>query len=116
MNNFNESIKSVVSGEITTAIRASKVDDVDIEKDDYIAIVDNKIVFSGNQKDKIILELLKNVNDINDKYLCTIIFGKDVTEEEKKENLSAIESTYPNLEIVTLDGGQEVYKYLISLE
>lgn len=116
LNNFNESIKSVVSGEITTAIRASKVDDVDIEKDDYIAIVDNKIVFSGNQKNKVIMELLKNVNGINDKYLCTIIFGKDVTEEEKKENLSAIESTYPNLEIVTLDGGQEVYKYFISLE
>lgn len=115
-SNFNESVKGVVSGEVTTAIKSTIVNDVQITKGDHLIIVDGKIVFSGKEKNEILINLLKKVSCINDKYLCTIIFGKDVSEEEKQENLSAIAQKYPNLEIVTLDGGQAVYKYLVAIE
>ena len=116
LGSFNEAIRNVVSGEVTTAIRSTKVGGVQISKGDHMAIVDGKIVFAGKQKNKILVDLLNKVSGINDKYLCTVIFGKDATEEEKQKNLSAIASKYPNLEVVTLDGGQAVYKYLVAVE
>lgn len=116
LGSFNEAIRNVVSGEVTTAIRSTKVGGVQISKGDHMAIVDDKIVFAGKQKNKILVDLLNKVSGINDKYLCTVIFGKDATEEERQKNLAAIASKYPNLEVVTLDGGQAVYKYLVAVE
>ena len=116
LGSFNEAIRNVVSGEVTTSIRTTKVSGVQISKGDHMAIVDGKIVFAGKQKNRILIDLLNKVSGIKDKYLCTIIYGADATEEEKVKNLDAIKSRFPNLEVVTLDGGQAVYKYLLVIE
>lgn len=116
LGSFNEAIRNVVSGEVTTSIRTTKVGGVQIYKGDHMAIVDGKIVFSGKLKNRILVDMLNKIRGIKDKYLMTIIYGKDVTEDEKKKNLAAIEAKYPNLEIVSLDGGQAVYKYLVAVE
>lgn len=116
LGSFNEAIRNVVSGEVTTAIRTTKVNGVQIFKGDHMAIVDGKIVCASKQKNRILVSLLNKVSGIKDKYLCTIIYGKDATEEEKQKNIANIEAKYPNLEVVTLDGGQAVYKYLVAVE
>lgn len=116
MGTFNEAMRNVVSGEITTAIRSTKVHGVFIRKGDHMAIVDGRIVYSSNFKNRIVYELLKRIPDMDDRQVLTIIFGKDVTEDEKKKNLDLVRSKYPYLEIGSIDGGQEVYKYLLAVE
>lgn len=113
---FNEQIKNVVTGEVTTSIRTTKIGGVQIMKGDHMAIIDGKIKHSSKNKNRILVDLLNKVPGIKEKYLCTIIYGKDATEDEKKKNLAAIKTKYPDLEIVTLDGGQAVYKYMVAVE
>lgn len=116
LGSFNEAIRNVTTVEITTSIRTTKVGGVQIFKGDHMGIVDGKIVFSGKLKNRIIVDTLNKIRGIKDKYLLTIIYGKDATEEEKHKNFDAIQAKFPNLEVVSLDGGQAVYKYLIAVE
>lgn len=116
MGGFNDSIRNVVTGEISQAIRSTKVHGVYIRKNDHIAIVNGRIVYSSYMKNRIVYELLKRIPDIQDRQVLTIIYGKDTTEQEKQKNMDLIKAKFPNLEIGTINGGQEVYKYLLAVE
>ena len=116
LGNFNEAIANVVTGEITIANRNTKLNGVIINKNDHLCIVNGKIAASSKMKNEIICRLLKKVPHIEEKQVLTIIYGKDTTEEEKQKNLAAIEAKFPYLEVGAIDGGQAVYKYLLSIE
>lgn len=116
LGNFNEAIRHVVSAEITTAIRSTKVQGVTIRKGDHIGIVNGKMSISTPYKNKVVVDLLKKIPDINDREVLTLIYGDGITEEEKQKNLKAIQQKFPHLEIGAIDGGQAVYKYLIAVE
>ncbi len=116
MGNFNEAIRNVKTVEITTAIRSTKVHGVIIHKNDHMGIVDGKIVFSGRMKNRIVYDVLRKIKNIKDKQVVTIIYGKDVTEDEKVKNMDLIKAKFPFLEFGAIDGGQAVYKYLIAVE
>lgn len=116
MGNFNEAIRNVTTVEITTAIRSTKVHGVIIHKGDHMGIVDNKIVFSGRMKNRIVYDTLRKIKNIKDKQVVTIIYGKDTTEDEKVKNMEYVKAKFPFLEFGAIDGGQAVYKYLIAVE
>ena len=50
------------------------------------------------------------------KEIITIIYGADVTEAEVEEIREYIESTYEDLEVDVIEGKQEVYSYILSIE
>lgn len=116
MGNFTEAIRNVTTVEITTAIRSTKVNGVIIHKNDHMGIVNNKIVFSGKMKNRIVYDVLRKIKDIKDKQVVTIIYGKDTTEDEKVKNMDLLKAKFPYLEFGAIDGGQAVYKYLIAVE
>lgn len=116
MGNFNEAIRNVRTVEITTAIRTTKVNGVVIHKNDHMGIVDGKIVFAGRMRNRIVYDTLRKIKDIKDRQVVTIIYGKDVTEDEKVKNMEFARSKFPYLEFGAIDGGQSVYKYLIAVE
>ena len=116
MGNFNEAIRNVVTVEITTAIRSTRVHGVIIRKNDHMGIVDGKIVYAGRMKNRIVYDVLRKIKDIKDKQVVTIIYGKDVTEDEKVKNMQMLKARFPYLEFGAIDGGQAVYKYLIAVE
>lgn len=116
VGNFNEAIRHVVSAEITTAIRSTRVQGVTIRKGDHIGIVDGKMTISSPFKNRIVLDLLRKVPNIKDKEVVTLIYGDGITEEEKQKNIENVQRALPFLEIGAIDGGQAVYKYLIAID
>ena len=59
---------------------------------------------------------LIDLTDAKDKEIITIIYGKDVTEDELNEVVEYINENYDNLEVETIDGGQDVYSFILSIE
>ena len=116
IGNFNEAIRHVVSAEITTAIRSTRVQGVTIRKGDHIGIINGKMAISSPFKNRIVVDLLKKVPDIKDKEVVTLIYGDGITEEEKVKNVENIQRAFPFLEVGAIDGGQAVYKYLIAID
>lgn len=116
VGNFNEAIKHVVSAEVTTAIRTTKVQGVSIVKGDHIGIINGKMAVATRLKNRVVVEVLKKIPNIEEKEVLTLIYGDGITEEEKIKNVEAVKAKYPYLEIGAIDGGQSVYKYLIAVE
>ena len=116
INNFNDTIDNVTSGSITYSIRDCTIDNIDIKKGEYISIVDGKLVAASKSKLDAIKDLLKSVEDIEFKEVLTLIYGKDVTEDEKDEVVAFVNENYPDLEVGGIDGNQDVYSYILALE
>ena len=116
LGNFNEAIRHVTSGEITTSIRNTKVNGILIRKGDNIGILDGKLVVANRNKINCFVALLRKVKNIKDKEILTIIFGKNVTEDEQNKLMNTIYLKFPHLEVGSINGEQDVYDFLIAIE
>jgi dihydroxyacetone kinase-like predicted kinase len=86
-----------------------------ITKDDFMGIVDGKILTADkDRKAATIATLKKMITD--DSEIVTIIFGADSDENESKEIAAVIEAEYDFLEVEVQEGNQPVYSYLLSVE
>ena len=112
---MKEVISNVTSGQITYSIRDTKIEGVTVHKDDFIAILDGKIVSSNKKRLDAVKGMLK-AKDISDKDIITIIYGAGVTQKEVNELTKFIEKNYSNLEVAVIEGNQDVYSYIFAIE
>ncbi|MBO0451702.1 DAK2 domain-containing protein [Candidatus Enterococcus murrayae] len=112
---MTEMLESVVSGQITNAIRDTAIDGVEIHEGDYLGMIDGKIVLSEADKYQAALDTLKKMIS-EDIEIITIIIGEEGTQAEAEKLSEAIEASYPELEVEIHEGKQPVYPYLLSAE
>lgn len=107
-------MKNVKTGEVTYSIRDSVNNGIQIKKDDFMGIADGEIVASHPERKEVVEKLLETMIDEASE-IVTIMYGKDV---EKKEIDGLIKKLEKNrtLEVETIDGGQDIYSYIISIE
>lgn len=115
VSEIKEVIDNVTTCLITYSIRDTEFENVIIKKDDYIGICNGKIVNSNKSRLDSVKELLAN-SDIEEKEIITVIYGAGVTDEEVASVKTFISERYKNVEIDILNGGQDVYSYIFSIE
>ena len=108
-------IGNVASGEVTHAVRDTTIDGQEIKKNDYLGIVDGKIVETNPDLEETAIEMVKKMLD-EDSEIVTILYGEDGTEEIAQAIKAAVEEVDDELDIQIYEGGQPVYPYLISVE
>ena len=108
-------IGNVASGEVTHAVRDTTIDGQEIKKNDYLGIVDGKIVETNPDLEETAIEMVKKMLD-EDSEIVTILYGEDGTEETAQALKAAVEEVDDELDIQIYEGGQPVYPYLISVE
>ena len=113
---FMMTIENVTAASVTYAIRDTELDGVSIKKDDFMAIVGKKIVAAHANKIEVVKQLFASIEDIEYKEVTTLIYGLDVTEQEKQEVLSYLNETYPGMEVGEVEGKQDIYSFIISVE
>lgn len=115
IENFKEAVEDVRVCEITIAVRDTTVNDIAIKKDEFIGIVDNKIVTSKKTVDKTAKDTIaKAVND--DTSLITIYYGEDIDDREASKFSKSIEKKFKGVDVELIYGGQPLYYYTITLE
>lgn len=113
--NMESNLASVASGEVTHAVRDTTIDGRDIKKDDYLGIVDGKIVESNPDLEETAIEMVKKMLD-EDSEIVTILYGEDGSEKTAEAIKTAVEEIDDELDVQIYSGGQPVYPYLISVE
>ncbi|HHX00518.1 MAG TPA: DAK2 domain-containing protein [Acholeplasmataceae bacterium] len=108
-------IENVSTGLVTFSIRDTEIEGINIRKDDYIGICNNKIVTSNRRRIDTVKSLLKAAIT-DDREIITIIYGADATQKEVNDVVKYIEKNYSNLEIDVIEGNQEVYSYILAIE
>ena len=113
-NNLKSDMQDVVTAMVSTAVRSTTVNGINITKDDYIGFTDHTMLVSTADK----LDCAKDVVDklVDDKSFVIILSGKGATSEQTKELEEYVLNTYPQVEVYPVDGGQDVYDFILILE
>lgn len=111
---MSEYLKKVKTGEVTFAIRDSKNNGIDITKDDFMGIFNGQIVNTNPDRETVVKELMKKIADETSE-IVTIMYGKDVQKSEVDDLLDFINDEF-GLEVDVINGGQDIYSYIISVE
>lgn len=114
MEEMTDYLGNVKTGEVTFAIRDSKNNGLEITKDDFMGIYDGKIVIAKPSRLTVVKELLSQM--ITDETeIVTVIQGKDVTDDEISEVKNYIDDQF-SVETDFINGNQDIYSYIISVE
>lgn len=114
-NEMEQAMELVKTGQVTYAIRDTKIDNIVIEKGHFMGIVDSQIKISNKDRVTTAKELLQNMINEDDEIL-TILYGEDVTKEEAISLKEYVEEHFTDLEVELYDGRQPIYSYIVSVE
>ena len=112
---MSASLGDVVSGSVTTAVRDTTIDGLEIHENDNLGMVDGKIVVSNPDMMETLEETFAHMLD-EDSEILTIYVGEDGSEELANELAQALAEKYEDVEVEIHQGGQPVYPYLFSVE
>lgn len=115
LESMKEAIKSLVSGEVTYAVRSTTINGTDIKEGEIIALSSKQILAQGSDPVRVCFELINQLYD-DEKSLLAIYYGEDTTEDQINELIELVEEKFPELEIDAVYGGQPLYYYIVSLE
>ena len=116
MAEADEAISRVTSAYVSPAIRDADMNGVHVNEGDTIGIVNKEIVVSAPDKKTATTALIDHLLKDGDKFMLTVFVGTDATAEEGAMLEEYVRATYPEIEIYTIDGGQEIYPYVFVAE
>ncbi len=112
---LHEAMQGVVTGMVTHSIRSATINGVAITEGEYIGFTDKNMLAAGETNVETALDLLKKLDAGAHDFLIAI-YGKDVTGEQKETFRASFADQYPQAELYEIEGGQEIYDFLLILQ
>ena len=112
---MNEAIKHVHTALITTAARNSVFDGQKIKKGSHLALVDDALLTSSNDFNDVISAVAEALSAFSPEFI-TIFTGEDANSDEINTVTDFVNTHTPDIEVTIIDGGQPVYRYIVSAE
>ena len=110
-----EGIGNVKTGQVTYAVRDTKIDDKEIHEGDIMGIGDHEILAVGKEIQDVTLETIA-LMDADDAELITVYYGEDTKAEDAEKLEQALTEKYPSCDVEVYAGGQPIYYYVVSVE
>ena len=111
---LKENMEGVITGMVTQAVRTTTVNGVDVQKDDYIGFTAKCMRVSMPSKIDAACALAQTV--AADREFVIAAYGKDATQEEREAFSAYMAEKLPRVEFYEIDGGQEVYDFLLIVQ
>ena len=108
-------LSDVVSGSITTAVRDTTIDGLEIHENDNLGMVDGKILVSNPDMLTTLKATFAKMLD-EDSEIVSIYIGEDGDEELANGLAQDLMEEYEDLEVEIHQGNQPVYPYIFSVE
>src|SRR4029077_20253945 len=101
--------------EVTHAVRDTRSNGLKVKKGDVIGLINEKLEFAGSDYADVVNKAL--VKPGPDEYeLVTVYRGEGASEADLASLQSAIQSSFPGLEVEIQQGGQQHYPFILSVE
>ena len=110
-----EAVSKVKTGQITYAVRDTRIDEKEIHEGDIMGIGDNGILAVGKERADVARDTVKAMMS-EEAEVISVYYGADIPEEEAEELAASLEEEYPECEVELNPGGQPIYYYVISVE
>nr|WP_207927444.1 DAK2 domain-containing protein [Streptococcus catagoni] len=115
VSDMTAALSDVKSGSMTLAVRDTSIDGLEIHENDYLGMVDGKILVSDSNLESAMKATFDHMID-EDSEIVTIFIGEEGKKELAKELVDHLEDKYEDVEVEVHQGGQPVYPYLMSVE
>lgn len=112
---MEEAISKVHTGQITYAVRDTRLDDKEIHEGDIMGIGDKGILAVGGNKEEVAEATIAAMMS-DEAEVISIYYGADISEESAEALAASVEELYPDCEVEINRGGQPIYYYIISVE
>jgi DAK2 domain fusion protein YloV len=101
--------------EVTHAVRDTRSNGLRVKKGDIIGLINEKLEFAGSDYADVVNKALGKLGP--DSYeLVTVYRGEGASQDDLASLQSAIQSSYPGLEVEVQEGGQQHYPFILSVE
>ena len=111
---MKEAVENVKTGQITYAIKNTKVDGMKISKGDFMGLFGKDIVVTGKNVLDVAKALVDEMMD-EDSEVVTILKGEDADDSDCEALEAYIADKY-DADVDVQEGGQPVYSYIIGVE
>ena len=112
--NMIHSLDTVTVGQVTYAVRNTKLYGFDLKVGDIMGLDNKKILSTGKDVSEVTIDLIEKLR--SDEQIITLYYGQDVKEEDAEALAEAISERYPECDVEIHFGGQPIYYYYIALE
>ncbi|WP_420780610.1 DAK2 domain-containing protein [Streptococcus canis] len=112
---MSANLSDVVSGSVTLAVRDTTIDGLEIHENDFLGMVDGKIIISNPDMEATLKAAFAKMID-EDSEIVTIFVGEEGDQALAEELAEYLEDTYEDVEVEIHQGDQPVYPYLMSVE
>jgi len=112
---FYEDIKDITSAMIAKSIRDTTLNGVNVKVGEYMGFTNKELYVSKKEKIDALMSLI-DIIDKKNKYCIIVVYGKSVTELEKEKLKEFINDKYSLMEFYEIEGGQDVYDFLLFLQ
>ena len=112
---MTDAITTVKTGQVTYAVRDTKIDDKEIREGNIMGIGDAGILAVGEDLEATTLEMFKElVDDMSE--IISIYYGAEVEEDVANELGEKVGEMFPDCDVEVHFGGQPIYYYVVSVE
>jgi len=108
-------LSKVKTGQVTVSVRDTTIDGIEIERGDYMGLLDDRIIVADKDKIAVTKQLLDALID-EESEIVTILYGEDATEVEVETIVAHLEKEHDEVEIEVHNGRQPLYPFVISVE
>lgn len=112
---MTQAINNIQTAEITTAVRSVQLGGVSVREGDFIGVINGHLAVAGQNMQQVVYDTLRRMN-IDNYEIVTLYYGEDVTAAQAEQMAKNIKTSYSQLEIEVIDGGQPHYAYILSAE
>lgn len=112
---MKEATQGVVSAFVSRCVRNAEMDGYLLRDGQYIGFVGKEIVSADNDRLDT-ARLLAERLDFSGKEICIVVRGADSDEAEANDLAAHIRKSHAGCEVFVIDGGQEIYSYILIIE
>ena len=112
---MNEALERMASGEVTRAVRDAEVDGVKVKADEFIGLVEERVVVASDDLREVIGTVVGHLLE-GDREILTALLGEGETSQGAREALAEAAESYPEVEVEIHEGGQPYYPVLLGAE
>ena len=112
--NMIHALDTVTVGQVTYAVRNTKLYGFDLKVGDIMGLDNKKILATGKDISEVTIDLIDKLRSVEE--IITLYYGQDVKEEEAEAVRQAVQAKYPDCDVELHYGGQPIYYYYIALE
>lgn len=112
--NMIHALDTVTVGQVTYAVRETKLYGFDLKIGDIMGLDNKKIMSTGKDVSQVTMDLIEKLRSGEE--IITLYYGQDVKEEDAIKLQEAIMVRFPDCDVELHYGGQPIYYYYIALE